>query len=102
MDTASPIVKFLKYFFNLYPSYHFTKIFSDISRTADNHFDTLQNRYVAGRPFVLDDLLAKRSQSFTKPFPRSYTLPSALESLFFMFLVSLLYMFILVILDRYI
>jgi len=46
MDTAKTFVVFLRYFFNLYPSYHFTKIFSDISRTADSHFDALQNRYV--------------------------------------------------------
>lgn len=41
MDTAKTIVKVLKVIFNLYPSYHFTKIFADVSRTADNHFDTL-------------------------------------------------------------
>lgn len=49
MDTASKIVKTLKVIFNLYPSYHFTKIFADISRTADSHFDTMQNRYVLGK-----------------------------------------------------
>lgn len=72
MDTASTFVKVLKFVFNLYPSYHFTKIFADVSRTADNHFDTLQNRYVEGRTFVYEDLFTRRSQSFQKPFPRSY------------------------------
>lgn len=102
MDTASTIVKILKFVFNLYPSYHFTKIFSDISKIADSHFDTLQNRYVDGRRFVYEDLFHQRSQSFQKPFPRSYTLPSAIESLGYMALVAVLYSFILVILDRYI
>lgn len=78
MDTASTLVKVLKFVFNLYPSYHFTKIFADISRTADSHFDTLQNRYVDGRTFIYDDLFYRRSQSFEKPFPRSYTLPNCI------------------------
>ena len=64
MDTASTVVKILKFVFNLYPSYHFTKIFSDISKIADSHFDTLQNRYVDGRRFVYEDLFHQRSQSF--------------------------------------
>ena len=102
MDTASTVVKILKFVFNLYPSYHFTKIFSDISKIADSHFDTLQNRYVDGRRFIYEDLFHQRSQSFQKPFPRSYTLPSAIESLGYMALVAVLYSFILVILDRYI
>jgi len=78
MDTATTIVKVLKVIFNLYPSYHFTKIFADISRTADSHFDTLQNRYVEGRPFGFDDLFYRRSQSFQLPFKRSYTLPNCI------------------------
>lgn len=41
LDSASPIVKALKYFFNLYPSFHFSKIFTNIARKADNHVDTL-------------------------------------------------------------
>jgi uncharacterized membrane protein len=102
MDTASAFVVLLRCFFNLYPSYHFTKIFADVSRTADSHFDALQNRYVEGRPFIFDDLFYKRSQSFKKPFPRSYTLPNCLETLFYMVLVFLLYILILTILDRYI
>ena len=76
MDTASSVVKFFKYLFNAYPSFHFTKIFADVTRTADNHFDTLVNRYIEGRPFLYRDLFSHRSQTFERPFPRSYTLPS--------------------------
>lgn len=41
LDSASPIVKAVKYFFNLYPSFHFSKIFNNIVRKADSHIDTL-------------------------------------------------------------
>lgn len=37
---ASNAVIFLRYLFNAYPSFHFSKLFSDISRKADNHIDT--------------------------------------------------------------
>lgn len=37
---ASNAVTFLRYLFNVYPSFHFSKLFSDISRLADSHFDT--------------------------------------------------------------
>ena len=39
-NTASKIVKLLKFVFNLYPSFHFSKIFSDVSNIADEHLDT--------------------------------------------------------------
>lgn len=64
MDTASSLVRFFKLLFNVYPSFHFTKIFADVSRTADSHFDTLTNRYVEGRTFTYTDLFTRRSQSF--------------------------------------
>lgn len=48
LDSASPIIKMVKYFFNLYPSFHFSKIFTNIVRKADYHMDTFQNRYVKG------------------------------------------------------
>lgn len=47
-SNASTAVVFLRYLFNAYPSFHFSKLFSDISRKADNHIDTYQNRYVEG------------------------------------------------------
>lgn len=37
---APPVVVMLRYLFNAYPSFHFSKIFSDISRKADSHIDT--------------------------------------------------------------
>jgi hypothetical protein len=51
LDTAGFTVKMIKLFFNLYPSFHFSKIFTNISRKADNHIDTLENRYVNGTEF---------------------------------------------------
>ena len=78
MDTASFIVKSIKFVFNLYPSFHFSKIFSDVVRIADSHFDTYQNRFISGRPFVAADLLTQRSQSYDKPFPHSFVIPSCL------------------------
>lgn len=46
LDTASLIIKLVKLFFNLYPSFHFSKIFNNIVRMADFHVDTYENRYV--------------------------------------------------------
>lgn len=76
MNTASNIVKFLKFIFSLYPSFHFSKIFSDVSNIVDMHLDTYQNKYVEGRPYAYSDLFIQQSQSFTQPVPHSYTLPS--------------------------
>lgn len=59
LDTASPIVKTVKYFFNLYPSFHFSKIFTDVVRKADYHMDTYQNRYVSGTGFYFQDLFSR-------------------------------------------
>ena len=102
MDTASKTVKFFKVLFNMYPSFHFTKMFVDVTRTADSHFDTLMKRYVEGRPFVYADLFTHRSQTFEKPFPRSYYLPNCVESFIYMALTTLLYLCILALLDRFI
>jgi hypothetical protein len=40
LDSASFIIKAVKFFFNLYPSFHFSKIFTDVVRKADFHIDT--------------------------------------------------------------
>ncbi len=40
IDTANFAVKTLKFIFNLYPSFHFSKIFSDVNKKADSHLDT--------------------------------------------------------------
>jgi hypothetical protein len=74
MDDPSFTIKFLKSIFNLYPSYHFTKIFVDISRTAENHFDTLENRYINGRPYTYEDIFYRKSQ---KSSVRSFTFPNS-------------------------
>jgi len=51
LDSASFTIKAIRYFFNLYPSFHFSKIFADIVSKADYHVDTYQNRYVKGTSF---------------------------------------------------
>lgn len=64
LDSASLIVKAVKFFFNLYPSFHFSKIFNNIVRKADSHIDTLENRYVKGTQFEYDDLFFRESKSY--------------------------------------
>ena len=39
-NNVSTTVLILRYLFNAYPSFHFSKIFSDVSRKADSHIDT--------------------------------------------------------------
>jgi hypothetical protein len=46
LDSASLLIKMVKVIFNLYPSFHFSKIFNNIVRKADYHIDTFANRYV--------------------------------------------------------
>jgi hypothetical protein len=43
---ANTAIKLIKYFFNCYPAFHFSKLFTDISRKADSHIDTFENRFV--------------------------------------------------------
>lgn len=55
-DNATIAVKMLKVFFNSYPSFHFSKLFIDISRKADSHIDMFENRYVEGTEFQWSDM----------------------------------------------
>lgn len=64
MDNAGVVIHLLKYLFNLYPSFHFSKIFSDVNRKADSHFDTYENRFVEGTKFAYDDLFTRKSQFY--------------------------------------
>lgn len=77
MNTASPVVKTIKFIFDLYPSFHFSKIFSDMVAIADSHFNTLENRFIEGRDLLYEDLFNQRTQTYEKPFPHSYTIPSS-------------------------
>lgn len=38
-DNASLAVRIMRIFFNCYPSFHFSKLFIDVSRKADSHID---------------------------------------------------------------
>ena len=40
-NASSVMVKIAKVFFNIYPSFHYSKIFCDIERKADSHFDMM-------------------------------------------------------------
>ena len=58
-NNASLGVTLLRYFFNLYPSYHFSKLFVDVSRKADSHIDIFENRFVEGTEFTFDDMFVR-------------------------------------------
>ena len=46
LEDASVVVTVVKIIFNLYPSFHFSKIFADMVTIADSHFNTLENRFI--------------------------------------------------------
>lgn len=71
-DNASTAILLLRYIFNLYPSFHFSKLFSDISRKADSHIDTYENRFVEGTEFKWSDMFLREAKSFQKPIAQSY------------------------------
>jgi hypothetical protein len=56
---ASPSILCLRYLFNAYPSFHFSKLFTDISRKADSHIDTYENRFVEGTEFKWSDMFLR-------------------------------------------
>jgi hypothetical protein len=101
-SNASTPVLCLRYLFNIYPSFHFSKLFSDISRKADSHMDTFENRFVEGTQFTWDDMFIRQSKSFQKPFPQSYVLPSPFESACYLTLTSISFLVILWILDNFV
>lgn len=78
----------VKGFFNLYPSFHYSKIFSDVERKADRHFDSFANKWIEGGSFTYDDLFAKTSGA-TSFFPQSYSIPSPMDSFLNMLLTSI-------------
>lgn len=102
LDSASFIIKAVKVFFNLYPSFHFSKIFTDVVRKADFHVDTLQNRYVPGTGFYFQDLFTRSEQHFEKPFPHGYVMPSPMESFIYLILTSITYIISLWLFDTFI
>ena len=102
LDSASWLIKSVRFFFNLYPSFHFSKIFSNIVRKADYHMDTLQNRYVKGTQFKFDDLFVRSSQHYEKPFPHGYEMPSPIETFFYLILTSIVYLIAIWVLDTYV
>lgn len=92
----------LRVLFNLYPSFHFSKLINDISRKADSHMDTFENRFVEGTEFTWDDIFIRQSKSFLKPFPQTYILPSPFESALYLLLTSISFIIILWILDNFV
>jgi hypothetical protein len=99
---ASNAVVFLRYLFNIYPSFHFSKLFSDISRKADSHMDTYENRFVEGTEFTWNDMFVRMSKSYQKPFPQTYILPSPFESATYLTLTSLTFLIALWMLDNFV
>lgn len=79
----------IKVFFNLYPSFHYSKIFTDIIRKADTHFDSFANKWIEGSSFTYSDLFENTSGA-TTVFIQNYTIPSPLSSFFNMLLTSLI------------
>lgn len=97
---ASTTVKALRYIFNGYPSFHFSKLFSDVSRKADSHIDTFENRYVEGSQFTWEDMFIRQSKSYQKPFPQTYVLPSPFESAVYLMLTSVAFIVALWLMDN--
>jgi hypothetical protein len=55
-QTNTRWIKAIRVFFNLYPSFHYSKIFSDVERKADRHFDSFDNKWIEGQKFTYEDL----------------------------------------------
>jgi len=82
-------VDYIKFFFNLLPGFHLSKLYGDIVRVTCMHFrpDTLV--WVPGRDFVYDDLFTVKSGSFlTKD---RYIVPSMFSTLQQVFGLTCLY-----------
>ena len=77
MDGASLTVKIIKFIFDLYPSFHFSKIFSDMVTITDTHFDTIQNRFVEGRDLLYKDLFSPKISDTHRKYLQPYSIPSA-------------------------
>lgn len=101
-DNASKGVLFLRYLFNIYPSFHFSKLFSDVTRKADSHIDTYENRFVEGTEFKWSDMFVREAKSFQKPIAQSYVLPSPMESSIYLLLTSMSFLLILWLLDNFV
>lgn len=81
-------ITLVKIFFNLYPSFHYSKLFTDINRKADRHFDSFENRWIEGKQFTYADLF-ERNSGQTSIIKQEYEMPTPLESLISMLLTSI-------------
>lgn len=54
----------------LYPAFHYSKIFGDIALESGRHYDTSSNRWVQGKGFTYEDLDKTHEGKF--PFTEDY------------------------------
>ena len=89
-SASSTMVKIAKVFFNIYPSFHYSKIFCDIERKADSHFDMLEAKWISGNEFTTKDLFEVTKGKVIFP-AEPYEIPSPFQSYLYMLLTSLVY-----------
>lgn len=89
-QTKTRWINVMKVFFNLYPSFHYSKIFSDIERKADRHFDSFDNKWIEGGYYKYEDLFTTTSGD-TSIMKGHYEIPSTIGSYFNLLLTSILY-----------
>ena len=80
---------YFRYFFEMLPSFIFTKIFGDISRVTCVHVSYEKSVFLPGRSYTLDDFFTPISGSFMTM--ERYEAPSSYESIMKMYYVSFFY-----------
>lgn len=80
---------YFRYFFEMLPSFIFTKIFGDISRVTCVHVSYEKSVFLPGREYTIDDFFAPIAGSFMTM--ERYEAPSSYESMVKMYKVSFIY-----------
>lgn len=92
------IIKILRYLFEHYPGYTYTKLWSDFVAVSGSHFNMKTMNNEKGRAFLYEDLFEKRSDKF--PDGRISIIPSPYDT-FSMILINIFWVFSLTFLIDY-
>lgn len=82
--------KYLRYCFELLPSFHFVKLYADIARITSSHLHPEYLLWVPGREFKFEDMSTNPSGTFfTKD---RYLVPSMIQTLYRVFNLCIIYL----------
>jgi hypothetical protein len=95
IEDAELYIVIVRFFLNIYPAFHYSKVFGDISYLSGTYFDMTEGRWKQGTGYEWSDLVKVYSGKFvTGSSVRTFTEPSTLASLSYLLYDSIIFLFL--------